>query len=116
MAKANRDEQQKRQTRKDDESDDGKEEEHPKDARLAFQDANKAIAAIFGGCAASKSKRQQKLTARQVMSITKYGMVANPKYLDWLEHPITFSRADQWADIPYPRHFPLVLDPTIRNV
>ena len=27
-----------------------------------------------------------------------------------------FSWADQWADIPYPGHFPLVLDPTIRNV
>jgi len=36
MAKAFCDEQQKWQTRKDDESDDGKEEERPKDARLAF--------------------------------------------------------------------------------
>ena len=50
------------------------------------------------------------------MSITKYNTVADPKYLDWLEYPITFSRADQWVDIPYPGHFPLVLDPTIRNV
>ena len=41
---------------------------------------------------------------------------ANPKYLDWSEHPITFSRADQWADIPYPGCFPLVLDPIISNV
>ena len=46
----------------------------------------------------------------------KYDTVADPKYLDWSEHPITFSRADQWADIPYPGHFPLVLNPTIRNV
>ena len=50
------------------------------------------------------------------MSITKYDTVTDPKYVDWSEYPITFSRADQWADIPYPRHFPLVLDPTIRNV
>jgi len=50
------------------------------------------------------------------MSITKYNMVADPKYLDWSEHPITFSRANQWVDIPNPRRFPLVLDPTIRNV
>ena len=49
---------------------------------------------------ASESKRQQKLTARQVMSITKYDTVADPKYLDWLEYPITFIRANQWADIP----------------
>ena len=50
------------------------------------------------------------------MSITKYDTVADPKYLDWWEHPITFSRDDQWADIPYPGSFPLVLDPTIHNV
>ena len=56
MAKAFRDEQQKRQMRKDDESDDGKEEQS-KDARLAFQDANKTVATIFRGCAASESKR-----------------------------------------------------------
>ena len=50
------------------------------------------------------------------MSITKYDTVADPKYLDWSKHPITFSRADQWIDIPYPGHFPLVLDPIISNV
>jgi len=50
------------------------------------------------------------------MSITKYDMVAGPKYLDWSEHHITFSRADQWADIPYPGRFPLVLDPIISNM
>ena len=50
------------------------------------------------------------------MSITKYDTIADPKYLDWSEHPITFNRADKWVDIPYPGHFPLVLDPTIRNV
>ena len=50
------------------------------------------------------------------MSITKYDTVADPKYLDWSEYPITFSRANQWVDIPYPGHFPLVLDPTIYNM
>ena len=50
------------------------------------------------------------------MSITQYGMVTDPKYLDWLEYPITFSRADQWADIPFLGHFPLMLDPIISNV
>ena len=50
------------------------------------------------------------------MSMTKYDTIADPKYLDWSEHPITFSRTDQWADIPYPGHFPLVLEPTIHNM
>jgi hypothetical protein len=33
-----------------------------------------------------------------------------------LKYPITFSRADQWSDIPYLGHFPLVLDPIIKDV
>ena len=51
------------------------------------------------------------------MSITTYdGPITDPKYLDWLEHPITFSRADQWSDILYLGRFPLVLDPIIKDV
>ena len=51
------------------------------------------------------------------MSVTTYDdSIVDPKYLDWLEYPITFSRADQWADIPYLGRFPLVLDPIISNV
>ena len=42
--------------------------------------------------------------------------VANPSYRPWSEVPITFSRADQWADIPYTGRFPLVLDATIQKV
>ena len=51
------------------------------------------------------------------MSIATYdGPITDPKYLDWSEHPITFSRADQWSNIPFPRCFPLVLDPIIMDV
>ena len=51
------------------------------------------------------------------MSVTTYdGKVTDLKHLNWSEHPITFSRTNQWVDIPYPRHFPLVLDPIIRGV
>ena len=41
---------------------------------------------------------------------------ANPSYCPWSEISITFSRADQWADIPYTERFPLVLDATIQKV
>jgi hypothetical protein len=44
------------------------------------------------------------------------GRVADPKYQNWSHQPITFSRADQWANVPEPGHFPLVLDPVIRNI
>ena len=51
------------------------------------------------------------------MSVATYdGPVTDPKYLDWSEYPITFSRADKWLDIPYPGRFPLVLDPIIKDV
>jgi hypothetical protein len=33
-----------------------------------------------------------------------------------LKYPITFSRGDQWSDIPYLGRFPLVLDPIIKDV
>ena len=58
MAKAFSDEEQKWQRCKDDESNDNKGEERPKDTRPSFQDANKTIATIFRGYAASESKRQ----------------------------------------------------------
>ena len=46
------------------------------------------------------------------MSVATYdGPISDLKYLNWLEHPITFSRADQWSDIPYAGCFPLVLNP-----
>ena len=64
MAKAFCDEEQKRQRHKNNESDDGKGTEHPKDAQPAFQDANKTIATIPRGYTAFESKCQQKLTAR----------------------------------------------------
>jgi hypothetical protein len=44
------------------------------------------------------------------------GKVADPKYQNWSHQPITFSRADQWANIPELGCFPLVLDPVIRKV
>ena len=51
------------------------------------------------------------------MLVTTYdGKVTDPKYLNWSKHPITFSRADQWSDIPYLGHFPLVLDLIIKDV
>jgi hypothetical protein len=50
------------------------------------------------------------------MSVISYDdTIVDPKYLDWLEYPIIFSRANQWANIPYLGHFPLILDPIIKS-
>jgi hypothetical protein len=42
--------------------------------------------------------------------------VADPKYENWSHQPIMFSIANQWANIPNPGRFPLVLNPVVRNV
>ena len=74
------------------------------------------VATIFGGLASTESRREQKLAARRVLAVTSEETTANPSYRPWSEVPITFSRADQWVDIPYIGHFPLVLDATIQKV
>jgi hypothetical protein len=33
----------------------------------------------------------------------------------WLEHAITFSRADQWLNFDHPGKYPLLVDPVIRE-
>ena len=74
------------------------------------------VATIFGGLATAESRRDQKLTSRQVLAVNTEDTIANPSYCPWSKVPITFNRADQWADIPYTGRFPLVLDATIRKV
>ena len=71
------------------------------------------VATIFGGLAASENRRDCKFTARWVLAVNTEDAIANPSYRPWSEVPITFSRADQWADIPYTGCFPLVLDATV---
>ena len=71
------------------------------------------VATIFGGLVSTKSRREWKLAARQVLAVNAEDVTANPSYRPWSEVPITFSRADQWADIPYTRCFPLILDTTV---
>ena len=69
------------------------------------------VATIFEGLASTKSRRERKLTARRVLAVASEE--TNPSYHPWSELPITFSRADQWADKPYTGHFRLVLDATV---
>ena len=71
------------------------------------------VATIFGGLASTESRRERKLAARWVLSVTMEDATTNPSYRPWSEVPIACSRADQWVDIPYTGHFPLVLDATV---
>ena len=51
-----------------------------------------------------------------MLAVNTKDAIANPSYRSWSKVSITFSRADQWADIPYTGRFPLVLDTTIQKV
>jgi hypothetical protein len=42
--------------------------------------------------------------------------LAVPRYLNWSQYPIQFSREDQWTSIGNADLYPLVLDPTIVGV
>ena len=74
------------------------------------------VATIFRGLASTESRREWKLAARRVLSVTTEDATANPSYRPWSMVPITFSRANQWVDIPYIGCFPLVLDATVQKV
>ena len=51
-----------------------------------------------------------------MLTVNAEDAIAETSYRPWSEVPITFSRADQWVDIPYTGCFPLVLDATIKKV
>jgi hypothetical protein len=58
-----------------------------------------------------ESKRQQKLNDRQILVAT----TGPPTPYRWSEHPITFTRADQWLNFDHPGKYPLLVDPVIRE-
>ena len=51
-----------------------------------------------------------------MLAVNVEDTITNPSYRPWSEVPITFSRADQCADIPYTGCFPLVLDAVVQKV
>ena len=101
--------------KKDDDNDDGARGRRPPGDNNAFQNHEKVVATIFGGLAVAESRRDRKLTARRVLAVNTEDTIANPSYRLWSEVPITFSRADQWADIPYIGCFPSFLMPPSRK-
>ena len=57
-------------------------------------------------------KHQEKLALRTIMAAEP----ATPRYLNWSQYPIQFSREDQWTSVGNAGHYPLVLDPTIAGM
>jgi hypothetical protein len=88
------------------------EDQEDKSETPKFQDASKTVNVIFGGDEDFRSKREQKLLLREILSIEP----AVPRPLQWSEVSISFSHADQWTSFSEPGKFPLVLDPVVAEV
>jgi hypothetical protein len=77
----------------------------------AFPRVDGEVNVIFGGHGSQENKRQQKLNDRQILVAT----TSAPAPYQWLEHPITFIRADQWLNFDHLGKYPLLVDPVIRE-
>jgi hypothetical protein len=56
-----------------------------------------------------KKAKGKKLNDRQILVAT----TGPPTPYRWSEHPITFTRADQWLNFDHPGKYPLLIDPVI---
>jgi hypothetical protein len=58
-----------------------------------------------------ENRRQQKLNDRQILVATTSALAP----YRWLEHPITFTRTDQWLNFDHPVKYQLLIDPVIQE-
>jgi hypothetical protein len=77
----------------------------------AFPRVDGEVNVIFDGHGSQESKRQQKLNDRQIL----VAAIGPPAPYRWSEHPITFTRVDQWLNFDHPSKYPLLVDPVIRE-
>jgi hypothetical protein len=77
----------------------------------AFPRVDGEVNIIFSGHGSQESKRQQKLNDRQIL----VAATSPPTPYRCYEHPITFTRADQWLNFDHPGKYPLHVDPVIRE-
>ena len=64
-----------------------------------------------------ETKQERKLLARACLNMANTdNLLTDPRLPPWSHREISFSRKDQWAAIPEPGRFLLVLDPCINKV
>nr|ABA98749.1 retrotransposon protein, putative, Ty3-gypsy subclass [Oryza sativa Japonica Group] len=73
------------------------------DAPTGFQDHRKELNHIFGGPLAYESKREQKLTKREINAVQP----DTPQYLRWSDTTIKFDHSDHPDRQVHPRRYPL---------
>jgi hypothetical protein len=97
--------------------DDDNDDEQDRNPRHQYVNPTKTVHSIFGEKVSLESKRKRKLPKRAYLSVVNTDdLISDPRLLAWSHREISFSRADRWAAILEPGHFPLVLDPCINSV
>ncbi|RLN15558.1 putative gag-pol precursor [Panicum miliaceum] len=86
--------------------------ESDKSGAQDFHDPKNVVNVIFGGNGGFPSKRAQKLTLREILSVEP----AIQKPLRYGEVPISFSGDDQWTNFSKLGKFPLILDPVMAGL
>jgi hypothetical protein len=87
-------------------------EKKPEEPKGDFPKAHKEVNYIYGGPDSNESKRERKLTTREVMAVSP----ATPEYLKWSEVPITFDCSDHQDFVPKPGWYPLIVSPIVKDV
>jgi hypothetical protein len=96
---------------------DDDEDDPDKNPKHQYQEPMRHVTTIVGGKVSVESKREQKLLARACLNVAKVDdLITDPRLPPWSHREISFSRADQWATIPEPGHFALILSPCINKV
>nr|ABA98874.2 retrotransposon protein, putative, Ty3-gypsy subclass [Oryza sativa Japonica Group] len=88
------------------------EETAPHESDSAYSDSDLHVSHIFGGSTTYSSKREYKKVEREVCS-TWQG--AAPK-MKWSKQKIEFSEEDHPKTAVIPGRYPIVIEPTIRNI
>jgi len=92
-------------------------DDQDRDPRHQYVNPTDVVHSIFGGKVSIESKRERKLLKRACPNMDSAdGSITNPKFPPWSHREISFSRQDQWAAIPEPGRFALILDPCINSV
>jgi len=107
----------KKNGKKDRHGHEDEDDDQDRDPRHQYVSPTNVVHSIFGGKISIESKRERKLLKRACLNVDSAdGLVADPELPPWSHREISFNRKDQWAAIPEPGRFPLILDPCINNV
>ena len=115
--RAAQDDSAKKNGKQDERGHDDEDDDRDRDPRHQYVSPTDVVHSIFRGKVSIESKRERKLLKRACLNVDNSdGLIADSKFPAWSHREISFSRKDQWAAIPEPGRFPLILDPCINSV